>query len=34
MLKYNPNELQIKLFNNEMNKIAKEQAAIEHEKIR
>jgi hypothetical protein len=29
MLKYNPNKLQMQLFNNEMKKIAKDQAAIE-----
>jgi hypothetical protein len=34
MIQYNPNELQIRLFNIEMNKIAKDQAAIEHEKLR
>jgi hypothetical protein len=34
MLKYNSNELQIHLFNREMNKISKEQAEIEHEKLR
>jgi phage host-nuclease inhibitor protein Gam len=34
MLKYNPNELQMILFNREMNKMAKETAMLEHEKYR
>jgi hypothetical protein len=34
MIKYNPNELQIMLFDKEMNKISKKQASIEHEKLR
>jgi hypothetical protein len=34
MLKYNPNELQMQIFKREMNKIANDQAALEHEKLR
>jgi hypothetical protein len=34
MIKYNPNELQIRLFNNEINKIDKDQAEIDLEKLR
>jgi hypothetical protein len=34
MIQYNPNDLQIRQFIKEMNKIAKDQASIEHEKLR
>jgi hypothetical protein len=33
-LQYNPNELQIAVFRRELEKVNKEQAAIEHEKLR
>jgi hypothetical protein len=33
-IKYNPNELQIAVFRSELEKVNKEQAAIEHEKLR